>query len=480
MSERHRHRPDKKAGKKAGKADPDKDRPAKASKPAKVATARGKRGKDEVSLADRLGDGGPSSQPRTVLPGDSKAKAVEPQSRRQLRQQREAQKRQARQRWLVTALAVLAVVVGGALIVFWLAKSGDDTAAPADAGRTERTLTMTLAAGSDAATSGALMVYDVANGSAGSVLVPSRLFVEGPTPGGLPFGDTVQLGETGAPGTSLADTLDVVVDDTWQVSDAMFGQLVEAADGVLVDVDTEIRASAPGGQQVVVVGEGDSQLLGPKQAVAFANYLAPGENEESRLARFGQVLAQVTQRLPESRADLLAILEAVNATQTATLSTESLADFLLGYGDIGRGGDASYQSMPVNTLETGGRNPALVVDAEGLERLRAGLLADSLPPDAGGEEIVVYVQNGIGTPGIDQDAAALLREQGYDIFNGGNASEFGREQTLVLIPDSTPASQALGEDVAATLGVPASAVQVSDQGSATADVFVVLGADFKP
>jgi len=192
------------------------------------------------------------------------------------------------------------------------------------------------------------------------------------------------------------------------------------------------------------------------------------------------VLAQVTQRLPESRADLLAVLEAVNATQSATLSNESLADFLLGYGDIGRGGDTSYQSMPVNTLETGGRNPALVVDADGLERLRAGLLADSLPPDAGGEEIVVYVQNGVGTPGLEQDAAALLREQGYDFFNGGNASEFGRDRTLVLIPDSTPASQALGDDVAATLGVPESSVQVSDQGSALADVFVILGADFKP
>lgn len=475
MSDRHRHRPDKKVGKKA-----DRPKSPKTPKPAKGASPAGKRGKDEVSLADRLGSGGPVGAPRTVLPGDSTAQAVQPQSRRQLRQQREAQKRQARQRWIVTALAVLAVVVVGAGLVFWLAGKGNDAAAPADTGRTERTLTMTLAAGSNRATSGALMVYDVDNGTAGSVLVPSRLFVEGPTPGGLPFGDTVQLGETGAPGTSLADTLDVVVDDTWQVSDKMLAQLVEAADGVLVDVDTEIRASTPGGQQVVVVGEGDSQLLGPSKAVAFANYLAPGESEESRLARFGQVLAQVTQRLPESRADLLATLEAVDATQNATLSTESLADFLIGYGDIGRGGDTSYQSMPVNTLETGGPNPALVVDAEGLERLRAGLLADSLPPDAGGEEIVVYVQNGDGRPLIDQDAAALLREQGYDFFNGGNASEFGRDQTLVLIPDSTPASQALGEDVAQTLGVPVSAVQVSDQGSAIADVFVVLGADFQP
>ena len=474
MTERHRHRPDKKATKKASPA-------AKGTEPAKTSASAKRRGDDAASSTDRpRAAGSTSAGPRTVLPGASSAKAVQPQSRRQLRQQREAQKRQARQRWIFTALAVLGVVVLGALLVFWLASRSDEASAPAEAGRTERTLTMTLAAGSGAATSGALMVYDVDNGTAGSVLIPSRLFVEGPTPGGLPFGDTVQLGETGAPGTSLADTLDVVVDDTWQVSDVMLAKLVEAAGGVLVDVDTDILQKTPGGQRVVVVGQGEGRLLGPKQAVAFANYLAPGENEEARLARFGQVLAQVTQRLPEDPEALLETLEDVGATENATLSTQALADFLLGYGDIGRGGDTSYQSLPVNTLETGGRNPALIVEAEGLERLRAGLLTDSLPPDAGGDEIVVLVQNGVGTPGLEQDAAALLRDEGYDFFNGGNATSFGREETLVLIPDSTPASQALGEDVAATLGVPASSVQVSDQGSSIADVIVILGTDFQP
>jgi hypothetical protein len=134
----------------------------------------------------------------------------------------------------------------------------------------------------------------------------------------------------------------------------------------------------------------------------------------------------------------------------------------------------------VKPLETGSRNPTLIVEPEGLDRLRAGLLSDSLPPDAGGDTIVVLVQNGVGTPGLEQDAAALLRDEGYDFFNGGNANQFGRDQTLVLIPDSTPASEALGEDVAATLGVPASSVQVTEQGSSIADVIVILGADFKP
>ena len=461
MSERHRHRPNKKSGKRA--------------------EAAPRRRKESVSLADRLGSSAPSgSGPATVLPAGSKATAVKPQSRKQLREQREQQQAAARKRWMVTGAAVVGVVVLGALLVFWLAGRGDDAAAPGEVGRTERTLTMTLAANGDAATSGALMVYDVDNQTAGSVLVQSRLFVDGPTPDGLPFGETVLLGEDAAPGTSLADTLDVVVDDTWQVSNQMLVDLVDAAGGVLLDVDTDVLAGPAGGQQSIVVPAGDAQLLGGTEAVAFATYLAPEENEEARLARFGQVLDQVTQRLPEDRAALLATLEGVNATESSTLSADSLTDFLLGYGSLGRVGDTSYQSLPVNTLETGGPNQALVVDPAGLGRLRSGLLADSLPPNAGGEQITVYVQNGVGTPDLEQEAAELLRDEGYDFFNGGNAQSFGREQTLILIPDATAASRSLGEDVASTLGVPASAVQVSDQGSSFADVIVILGADFKP
>ena len=164
MTERHRHRPDSKAAKKAAKrADKQADK-----KPGVAPRRR----KDSVSLADRLGGSTPGkpqgkatskSGPTTVLPAGSKPTTVQPQTRKQLREQREQQQREARKRWGVTGIAVLAVVVVGALLVVWLAGRGDDEAAPTEVGRTERTLTMTLADGDKAATSGALMVYDVDN-----------------------------------------------------------------------------------------------------------------------------------------------------------------------------------------------------------------------------------------------------------------------------------------------------------------------------
>jgi hypothetical protein len=417
----------------------------------------------------------PQRAPGTVLPGKGDAAAVPAQTRKQLRQQREEQKRQERQRWGLTGLAVLAVVVVGILVVVWI--SGRDSGEPAASGtgRTEQTLAMTLAGENSSATSGALMINDAANSSAASVLVPSRLFVEGPTPNGIPVGDTVLLGDDAAPGNALADTLDVIVDNTWQMSDSMLETLVDKVDGVLVDVDVDVVDG-----RTIVVAAGDGQLLNGKQAVAYANYLAKGDVEEARLARFGDVLDQLMQRLPNNRDTLVKLFTEVNATERSTLSVDDLADFALEYGNVARGGDAAYQSLPTTVLESSGKLPALNIDPEGLDRLRSGLLADSLPPDAGGDQITVLIQNGVGTPGIEQDAATLLRDAGYDFLNGGNANSFGVKQTIVLIPDSTTASVTLGEDVASTLGVPDSAVEVSDQGSSVADVIVVLGEDFKP
>jgi hypothetical protein len=430
------------------------------------------RGRAEGKTAKSSAD---ARAPGTVLPGKSKAAPVPTQTRKQLREQREAQKQQARKRWLLTAIAVVVVVIVGVLLVLWLAGRGDDTPAASEVGRTEQTVTMTLATADGPATSGALMINDPNNGSAASVLIPSRLFVQGPTPDDVPFAETVLLGDNGAPGTALADTLDVIVDDTWQVSDQMLEELVNGVDGVLVDVDADVLDG-----RTIVVRAGDAQLLNGSEAVAFATYLGNGEVEEARLARFSQVLDQMMQRLPTNRDALIALLTEVTSTGRSTLSVEALADFALQYGEVSRGGDAAYQTLPVNVVETGGPNPALVVDDEGLARLKSGLLADSLPPDAGGDQVTVLVQNGVGKPGLEQDAGDLLRDAGYDFLNDGNANEFGHEETIVLVPDSATASVTLGESVAETLGVPDSAVQVSDQGSSLADVIVILGKDFKP
>jgi hypothetical protein len=92
----------------------------------------------------------------------------------------------------------------------------------------------------------------------------------------------------------------------------------------------------------------------------------------------------------------------------------------------------------------------------------------------------VLVQNGVGTPGLGASARDRLVGAGMVYINGGNAEQFDQPTTLVIVEDASTESVALGEKVAEALGVPATAVQVAEDGQNVADVVVILGADFEP
>ena len=50
----------------------------------------------------------------------------------------------------------------------------------------------------------------------------------------------------------------------------------------------------------------------------------------------------------------------------------------------------------------------------------------------------------------------------------------------MLIPDGSSSWIAQGQQVAKTLGVPASAVMINPQGLTVADIVVILGEDYHP
>ena len=92
----------------------------------------------------------------------------------------------------------------------------------------------------------------------------------------------------------------------------------------------------------------------------------------------------------------------------------------------------------------------------------------------------MLVENGVGTPGLVEQARTKLVDDGFRFVNGGNAAEFGVANSLVLVPDGTSQSVTRGERVAESLGLPATAVRPSNRGQTVADVIVILGEDFAP
>ncbi len=85
-----------------------------------------------------------------------------------------------------------------------------------------------------------------------------------------------------------------------------------------------------------------------------------------------------------------------------------------------------------------------------------------------------------GTPGLVEAARTRLVDDGFRFVNGGNAAEFGFEESAVIIPDGTEKSVSTGQRVAASSGCRRASVTTSDRGQTVADVIVILGEDFAP
>ena len=101
----------------------------------------------------------------------------------------------------------------------------------------------------------------------------------------------------------------MLVDGSWQVDTTGLAALVDAVGGVDATVDRDVVVA-----NVVVVPAGAAHLDG-RSAAAFATFLAGGEAEQARLARFDTVLQAVLAKLPSDQAALGAVLSGLGTTR---------------------------------------------------------------------------------------------------------------------------------------------------------------------
>ncbi|HUR75990.1 MAG TPA: hypothetical protein VMZ00_17030 [Sporichthya sp.] len=85
--------------------------------------------------------------------------------------------------------------------------------------------------------------------------------------------------------------------------------------------------------------------------------------------------------------------------------------------------------------------------------------------------ILVQIAARVGVK--ESDVRADVLNAGYEYVDGGEVA--AGAPSMVLVRPSLPDAQALGESIATTLGLPLSAVKLSDDVPFTADVLVVMG-----
>lgn len=417
----------------------------------------------------------PVPRSSTAVPGTS----VVP---RRDRAAERARRRAAQRRRLALLLAVVAVLGLTAAGVTYVLNRKESPPPPSRQAGPERqdTLLVQLVGADRVAVASALTGATSETSAASVLLVPSGLLVEVPGGEALPFGETTTLGEADSASAALTDLTGVRVDGSWVLDQQAFAALVDAVGGVQVSVDTEVTREAPDGGQTVVLRAGRQQLSG-SQAAAYASFLTENEPEQARLARFDNVLTTSIEKLPADREDIGALLARMPGGEPeSTLAADELVDRVHALRTAADAGELVADVLPVTEIDTGADTPLFGLDVSQAAALTRRLFPGALQTAPGGEVLRVLVENGVGTPGLLEVARARLVASGFRYISGGNASDFSADPSVVFVLDGTEQEMRRGYRVAATLGLPRSAVQPLSRGQTVADVIVVLGSDFSP
>jgi hypothetical protein len=384
-----------------------------------------------------------------------------------------ARKRRRQRRRRLVAVAVVLVLIAAAGVATLLARRGPDAPTAVEPqGRTQQTLLLQVRTpdGTDTLAS-ALLAVDPPARTGSVVLVPPQVIVDLPGAGSAPFGQALATGPPTTPRDALSDLLGVTIDGSWVLEHGAFGALVNELGGITAAVDVPVVQNG-----TVVLSQGEQRLDGA-QALTLLGYLAPGEPEQARLARVQEVLDGVLAALPDDPAAVAAVIERLGAASVSSEPPGRLASLLLSLVAAEEAQQLQYDSLPVIPIDPGGGVMAFRLDVEAARALVDRVLAQSVPAGERQTGNRVLVLNGVG-PGIGDAARAKLVAADFVFVGARNNERFGVETTQVLVPEATPEAQALGERVAAALGVPAD-VRQSDLGT-IADAVVIIGGNFNP
>ncbi len=379
-------------------------------------------------------------------------------------------KRRRQRRLLAVLVAGLTLAALAVVTVLLVSGGGSGTSKKQGPVRTQRTLLLQVKGSDGAAVASALLATDPSSGTGVVVLVPQQVLVNVPGGGNVAFGAASRTAKPAAVRGALSDLMGVTIDGSWLLDAPTFSQLIDQIGGVQATVDVQVVSG-----RTVLLQPGAQRLSGAG-ALQYATFLAPGEQEQTRLTRLQAVLEGLLTSLP---ANPDTVIKALGGGSQPSQPASTVADMLTGLRTDDQASNLQYRTLPVIPITDGSEAIRFRVDAPATRSLVDDVLAQSIPPGSRTEGNRVLVLNGVGTPGLGQQVRDKLVPAGFVFVGSRNAPSFGYATTQVLIPNGTAAEAAIGERVARALGVPLSAVQSSNQIGTIADVVVIVGKDFK-
>jgi hypothetical protein len=338
-----------------------------------------------------------------------------------------ASRRRSAQRWRWVVLVGVLVLAGAAsAVVFVLPRQAerpvDGTGTGAVVPQDQRVVSWTV--WDDKPREGPFVAVLAAGGGREPVViaVPGNAVVNIP---GRNLGTIEEAADTrdaAAVAATVENVLGVRVDDAWGIEIAQLGVIVDGVGG--------IRA-------------GFEQLDGR----GVVTYLRDAPDVE-RSIRWQEVLTGLLEAL-EGEPESLAIAP----EQIRPVFTMGAAEAII---------------LPVEDLGSGLARP----DKEAV----AELVKERFVPTGSEDKVRLVVLNGNGIPGIGEHVARMLVPEGFQLVASGNAASFDQEETRIVATSSEFRDDA--RRAQRLLGV--GTVYIGLQPTYLADVFVIVGKDFKP
>ena len=376
-------------------------------------------------------------------------------------------------RFRLIALAVVLVLVGAGVGVYsWLgggaSGAGQDTA-------TKSMILFRLDDTKGDSVGDALMVTNRGGSTTGSasgdgaiVVIPAQMQIDDQGFGDEPFGGDMASDEPPAGADEVSGALGVTPDGVWTMDETTFGIFVDELGGISLTTNAAVPAS---GTDTKGVAQGTETLSGV-QAVAYATYEGTGEAASAQAVRFGQVLNALVAKMPTFNDSVEAYLNQLGLIPDPSLPLTKLGPILAALAAQQNAGRVTVATLPLTSGNVLNDTAAAAVVAKLLGgTAKAGASA--------GQAARVLVQNGTGTSSsasaqLMAVAQAKLADAGYTY----NAGDVVGTETKTEVEVASSANQSLAEQVAASLGLSGSTVQVVSGLSSVDDVTVVLGTDW--
>ncbi|MFF0746559.1 LytR C-terminal domain-containing protein [Streptomyces sp. NPDC004111] len=383
-------------------------------------------------------------------------------------ERREEAKRRGRSRVVALGVALALVVVGG-LGYLWYTDSlpgmgSDKSEAPVASGAQKRDVIALHLHNTDkpGMTSTVLLVDNTTTRQGTTVLVPNALSLADDNGVATTLAKSVEVDGGSGTRESLGTALGTSIGGTWRLDTPYLENLVELVSGIAIDTDTAVPDTQKGAAPLV--NKGSQQNLSGRMAVAYSTYRAPGEPEAKQLARFGAVMQGVLKKISDDPKAAAVTVKSLALILDPSLTEQSLAGSLAKLAEHAKKGAYRTVALPVRT---DGR----VSESDTVVKTVLGGTATA--PDQG-DAVRVGVRNASGKQAATEAARIALVNGGYSFADAGTATAAAASR--VTYADA--AQKAKAEEVAKTLGLPATAV-AKGTAAPNAEVSVILGQDYK-